>query len=70
MIGLFDVDMLWISDSENFSYLIRKSSSSAIIDGANYVSILKMSAGAGTKSRGELKLGIIAGKNIPIFGTS
>ena len=40
------------------------------MDGANYVSILIMSAGVGTKSRGELKLGIIAGKNIPIFGTS
>jgi hypothetical protein len=37
------------------------------MDGANYVSILKMSAG---KSRGELRLGIIAGKNIAIFGTS
>jgi len=40
------------------------------MDGDNYVSILKMSAGAGTKSRGELRLGIIAGKNIAIFGTS
>ena len=63
LIWLFCVVVLWISDSENFSYLIRKSSSSAKIEGDNYVSLLQMGAGADTMPNGELRLYRMAGNN-------